>query len=190
MLAVLHHYLYLPAALGYVLVLLLGLALGGLLYAVLLVYYHWRAGPMGDFLSVVSAFFGYRRRGWILIPTMLTLPLGYVVGLLVAPAAAGRGELSTHYSILLQTVAGAIATLLVVIAVTRLASRRTRLVVREARVVAVIWMALGELGAIAAMSPGLPAGLQRPAFGLMVGGAVAGAMALVFTAASLEVEEG
>jgi hypothetical protein len=82
------------------------------------------------------------------------------------------------------------SSLLVVIAVTRLASRRTRLVVREARVVAVIWMALGELGAIAAMSPGLPAGLQRPAFGLMVGGAVAGAMALVFTAASLEVEEG
>jgi len=144
---------------------------------------------MGDFLSVTSDFLSYRGRGWVLIPITLALPIGYIVGLLVAPESAGKMGLASTYSTFLQTVAGAIIALLVGIALqTRSASRRTRFAIREAGVVAVVWMVLGELGAIAAMSPGLPPGLQRPAFSLMVAGAAAGSVALVFIAGWVESE--
>lgn len=189
---VLHSYLWLPSPGGYAIVILGGLVTGIALYALILTYYRGLQGhgPMGELLSVALTYLRYRGRGIVLGVTLLAMPAGYALGLHVAPAAAGHEGLATSYATFLQTVAGALIALLVVVAVqTRLANRKARFATREAGVVAVVWMLAGELGAIAAMSPGIPAELQRPAFGLMCGGALAGAVALVFIAGWIEAED-
>jgi hypothetical protein len=191
--AILHSYLWLPSAAGYLVVIGGGLAAGLAMYWLLRGYYLavQGTGSMGELLSVARTYLGYRRRGWVLGATILAMPAGFLIGLKIAPAAAGHEGLAATYGTFLQTIAGALVALLVVIAVqTRFASRKARFATREAGVVAVLWVLLGELGAIAAMSPGLPGSLQRPSFGLMCGGALSGAVALVFIAGWTEVEEG
>jgi hypothetical protein len=188
--ALAHSALLPPSLTGYAVVLIGPLPVGVLLYHALVLYYRRGARTMSDFLSVVSEFLRYRHRGWILLATTLALPAGFLIGLLVTPSAAGKSGLASSYAFFLQTMAGAIIALLVVIAVqARRVSRQTRFATREAGMLAVFWTVLGEIAALAALSPGLPTGLQRPAFSLMVGGALAGLLALLFIAGWVEAED-
>ncbi len=181
--ALLPSYLGLPAPKGYVIVLTAPLVVGVIVYRLLLVYYR-SAVKMKDFRSLIAAYFGYQHRGWILFPTILTLPIASLAAQIIVPGSVGKPWFVHKYSTLLQTIAGAIIALLLVLAVqARVASRQTRFAVREAVVVAVMWTGVGEMAALAALSPGLPAGLQSTAFSLMVGGGVSGLIALVLMAA-------
>lgn len=170
-----------PSIAGYALVLVAPLAVGLLLYRLLLAYY--LAKSMGDFISAAREFLSYRHRGVLLIPAFLAGPIGFALGLLIAPDQVGTNCFAKVYGVFLQTVAGAIVALLVVIAVqNRLASRQTRFATREAGIFAVLWILVGEIAALAALSPGLPHGLQKWAFAVMIGGASAGIVAILFIA--------
>jgi hypothetical protein len=181
--ALLPSYLGPPAPGGYAIVLIAPLFAGVIVYRLLLVYYR-RAVKMKDFRSLIVAYLGYRHRGRILFSMLLTLPIGSLVAAqLIVPDSVGKPWFVHKYSTLLQTIAGAIIALLLVLAVqARVGPRQTQFAVREAVVVGVLWTGIGEVATLAALSPGLPAGLQYTAFSLMVGGAVSGLLALVLVA--------
>ncbi len=62
---------------------------------------------MGDFVSAAREFFSYRHRGVLLIPAVLAGPIGFALGLLIAPDQAGTKRFAKVYGVFLQTVAGA-----------------------------------------------------------------------------------
>lgn len=140
---------------------------------------------MVDFLLVLGDFLRYRKRWMILFPTLLALPFGYALASqFLTPEIAGQASFQKDYSSFFQTAAAVIASLLVVIAVeSRLASTQTRLATREAGVLAVIWIGLAEVAALAALSPGLSPGLDGPSFNLTVSGGASGLIAVVLIAA-------
>jgi hypothetical protein len=178
-----------PAAGGYTIVLVAPLGVGGLLYRLLLAYYRRRnTGParpspltaMSDFLSVLGVFLRYRSRGWILIPTILALPVGYFAALPIVPTAAGKENFATTYASFFVAAAAMTSALLIAVALqVRTPSRQTRFVTREADLVAVIWTVVAEAAVLAMLSPSFPMDLQRPAFRLMFSGTVSGLIGLV-----------
>src|SRR5215470_8807929 len=97
--------------------------------------------------SVVGAYLSFRRRGLVLIPTLLALPLFFIVAeLLLVPEAAGTDVFRDEYSDFFQTAAAVIASLLVVVAVElKFASRESRLATGEAGVIAVVWIGVAEV---------------------------------------------
>jgi hypothetical protein len=146
---------------------------------------------MRDLASVALAYLAYRRRWLVLIPTLLALPVGYVVvSTSLVPEAAGEAGFHRRYSDFFQTAAQVIATLLVVIAVeSKLASRAARLATREAGVVAVVWVVAAEVAAVAAVSPDLPLSWHSVLFSLTVSGGAAGLIAVILIAARREPTE-
>jgi hypothetical protein len=142
---------------------------------------------MLDLFGVALAYLSYRNRWVILVPTVLALPVGYLLAAFVIPEAAGEPEFYAEFNSFFQTSAQVIAGLLVVIAVeTRFASREARIAIREARVIAVVWTIVAEIAALAALSPTLPASLDRPVFRLVVGGGASGLIAIILVAARPE----
>jgi hypothetical protein len=185
---------------GYAFVLIAPAILGVLVYMLLLLYYRCAAGShesdiqnipshflaataMSDFFSVARDYFGYHRRGLILVPSLLVLPVGYLAAQSIVPSVAGTSAFAPMYSTLLQTTAEIIAALLVVIAVQiRLAARETRFAIREAGLVAVLWTVFGEVAALVALSPELAPRLQAPAFRMMIAGGASGLVTLLMIA--------
>jgi len=170
-----------PAVDGYVIVLVAPLGVGVLVYRLLVAYY--RHTSMSGFLSVLVYYLGYRRRGWILIPTILALPVGYVASVPLVPTAAGNVGFAKTYESFLLAAATMTSALLIALALQlRSPSRQARFVTREADLVAVVWTAVAEAAVLALLSPSLPMDLQRPSFSLMLSGTAAGLVALILGA--------
>lgn len=185
-----------PAPVGYAIFLTGPLVVGALVYRLILAYYR-RAGTIAandgvrrstltsvrEFLSVLLYYLRYRRRGWILIPTILAFPAGYLAAAPIVPIAAGKSGFSDAYSGFLQAAAAMTAGLLIAVAVqVRTPDRKARFATREADVLALLWAAVAEVAVLGMLSPSLPTDLHRPAFRLMVSGAASGLVALVFGA--------
>ena len=134
--------------------------------------------------SVLIAYLRFRRRGLVLLPTLLALPIFLAVAeVLLMPATAGSGAFRDQYSDFFQTAAAVIASLLVVVAVElKFASRETRLATGEAGLIAVAWIGMAEVAAVAALSPGIPAALDRWVFSFTVSGGIAGLVAVLLIA--------
>lgn len=71
--------------------------------------YNW----LPDLASAIGAFLGYRKRGLVLIPTVLLLPVAYLLALAATPGSAGTAAFTDEYDSFFQTAAQVIAAVLV-----------------------------------------------------------------------------
>jgi hypothetical protein len=146
---------------------------------------------MTDFLSFAVDFLRYRHRGWLLLSVLVVFGVGYGLAQLIVPESVGSAAFSTKYSLVLQTAAGAIIAVLILLAVqTRLASRQKQFAIRGPGMIAVLATMLGEVAAIVALSPGLPGRWQQFVFSVMIAGAGTGLAAVMFVAFGGVGEEG
>jgi hypothetical protein len=140
-----------------------------------------KTNPFKDFLSVVVDTLRKRKRGRVLLPTLVALPAAYVGTSLIVPKFDDK--FLQDYASFFQTSAQVIPTLLVAVIVeARLASAETELGIREAVALAVLWIMVAEVAAIMGLSPRLPDCLHDEAFRLTVSGGIAALVAILLFA--------